>query len=67
MKAIDVWMGTCMAFVFSAMIEFTVVNYCIRRKVRAKPKPRGLSEQVHDLVTQYKEKKDKVRARRVVP
>ncbi|CAI2338021.1 unnamed protein product [Caenorhabditis sp. 36 PRJEB53466] len=58
-KAIDVWMGTCMAFVFSAMIEFTAVNYCVRRKVRAKPKARGLSEQVHDLVSQYKEKKDK--------
>uniref|UniRef100_A0A8R1I008 Neur_chan_memb domain-containing protein n=1 Tax=Caenorhabditis japonica TaxID=281687 RepID=A0A8R1I008_CAEJA len=58
-KAIDVWMGTCMAFVFSAMIEFTVVNYCIRRKVRTKPKARGLSEQVHDLVAQYKEKKGK--------
>ncbi|CAB3404640.1 unnamed protein product [Caenorhabditis bovis] len=57
-KAIDVWMGTCMAFVFSAMIEFTVVNNATRRKVRMKPKPKGLSEQVHDLVMQYKEKKN---------
>ena len=32
-KAIDVWMGTCMAFVFGAMIEFTIVNYWSRRKV----------------------------------
>ncbi|CAD6197468.1 unnamed protein product [Caenorhabditis auriculariae] len=57
-KAIDVWMGTCMAFVFSAMIEFTVVNYCTRRKQRKKPRKRGLTEQVQDLVMQYKEKKN---------
>lgn len=31
-KAIDVWMGACMTFVFLAMIEFTVVNFCVRRK-----------------------------------
>lgn len=30
-KAIDVWMGTCMAFVFGVMIEFTAVNYLSRR------------------------------------
>lgn len=31
-KAIDVWMGTCLAFVFGVMIEFTLVNYLSRRK-----------------------------------
>jgi hypothetical protein len=36
-KAIDVWMGTCMAFVFAAMIEFTIVNYWSRRKVDFAP------------------------------
>ncbi|EPB76001.1 Neurotransmitter-gated ion-channel transmembrane region [Ancylostoma ceylanicum] len=57
-KAIDVWMGACMTFVFSAMIEFTVVNYCTRRKPRKHEKStKGLSEQVHSLVAQYKEKK----------
>ncbi|VDD87705.1 unnamed protein product [Enterobius vermicularis] len=30
MKAIDVWMGTCMIFVFGVMIEFTIVNYAQR-------------------------------------
>ncbi|VDK55130.1 unnamed protein product [Cylicostephanus goldi] len=51
-------MGACMTFVFSAMIEFTVVNYCTRRKPRKRPKPTtGLSEQVHNLIAQYKEKK----------
>ncbi|KIH45459.1 Neurotransmitter-gated ion-channel transmembrane region, partial [Ancylostoma duodenale] len=57
-KAIDVWMGACMTFVFSAMIEFTVVNYCTRRKSRKQEKTtKGLSEQVQSLVAQYKEKK----------
>ena len=33
-KAIDVWMGACTAFIFSALIEFTVVNYLSRRHRR---------------------------------
>ncbi|GMT16398.1 hypothetical protein PFISCL1PPCAC_7695, partial [Pristionchus fissidentatus] len=57
-KAIDVWMGACMAFVFSAMIEFTVVNYCTRRKPRKqKDKRTGLAEQVQSLVKNYREEK----------
>ncbi|KJH42600.1 Cation transporter family protein [Dictyocaulus viviparus] len=31
MKAIDVWMGACMMFVFGVMIEFTIVNYAQRK------------------------------------
>lgn len=30
-KALDIWMGACTAFVFSALIEFTIVNYIWRR------------------------------------
>ncbi|VDD97988.1 unnamed protein product, partial [Enterobius vermicularis] len=37
-KAIDVWIGTCMAFAFAAMIEFTVVSYCLRVKWKQKDK-----------------------------
>ncbi|KAK0407506.1 hypothetical protein QR680_019229 [Steinernema hermaphroditum] len=33
MKAIDVWMGTCMMFVFGVMIEFTIVNYAQRQGI----------------------------------
>jgi len=30
-KALDVWMGLCTAFVFSALVEFTVVNFWFRK------------------------------------
>ncbi len=32
LQAIDVWMGACTAFIFAALIEFTVVNYLWRRR-----------------------------------
>ncbi|CAJ0574770.1 unnamed protein product, partial [Mesorhabditis spiculigera] len=65
-KAIDVWMGACMAFVFSAMIEFTVVNYCTRRKPHrggtggrgAGQEVRGLTQQIHDLVREYRQQRE---------
>ncbi|XP_042879960.1 glycine receptor subunit alpha-2-like [Penaeus japonicus] len=32
-KAIDVWIGSCMIMVFSALVEFTIVNWLFNKKV----------------------------------
>ncbi len=31
-QAIDVWMGLCIAFVFAALVEFTIVNFWFRKQ-----------------------------------
>ncbi|XP_064469320.1 glycine receptor subunit alpha-2-like isoform X2 [Ornithodoros turicata] len=38
-KAIDVWMGVCTGFVFSALLEFTVVSCLTRAQAHDKDKP----------------------------
>ncbi len=33
-KAIDVWMTTCLAFVFGALIEYSIVNVLARKQTQ---------------------------------
>ncbi|CAL4084585.1 unnamed protein product, partial [Meganyctiphanes norvegica] len=33
-KALDIWMGVCTAFIFAALLEFTIVNYFWRKNYR---------------------------------
>jgi len=44
-KAIDIWMGTCTAFVFAALVEFTFVNYTWRTRGKLPGIPTGLETQ----------------------
>ncbi|CAL8083127.1 unnamed protein product [Orchesella dallaii] len=37
-KALDVWSGTCLAFIFCALLEFALVNYATRFDKRTKAK-----------------------------
>jgi len=46
-KAIDVWNGACVLFVFSALLEFAFVNYASRsdqRKGKMKPPPNPFTQ-----------------------
>ena len=50
-KAIDVWQGVCVGFVFSALMEYALVNYALRGKGKRK---RKLSEAAAEIENQVR-------------
>ena len=51
-QAIDIWMGTCTAFVFAALVEFTFVNHTWRTKGRLPGIPTGLETRDYGNMSQ---------------
>jgi len=48
-KAIDIWMGACTAFIFAALIEFTFVNYLWRKHCKARRRQQGFENAMLSL------------------
>lgn len=41
-KGLDVWLTVCLGFVFFALVEFILLNYCLTKKASQKKKPSKL-------------------------
>lgn len=41
-KAIDVWIGVCLAFIFGALLEFALVNYAARKDMMLESRGRAM-------------------------
>ncbi|XP_013786486.1 glutamate-gated chloride channel-like, partial [Limulus polyphemus] len=48
-KAIDVWTGVCLTFVFGALLEFALVNYASRSQLRQAPKAQRKWDVEHSI------------------
>jgi hypothetical protein len=52
-KAIDVWMGACTAFIFAALLEFTLVNYYYRKHEVGSRQPQRTANKQELTMTAY--------------
>ncbi|ULU10678.1 hypothetical protein L5515_000815 [Caenorhabditis briggsae] len=43
-KAVDVWIGVCLAFIFGALLEYAVVNYYGRKEFNDQKKKGGIGD-----------------------
>lgn len=52
-KGLDIWLTVCLGFVFFALVEFILLNYCLTKKASQKKKPSKLPS-VISLISQRK-------------